>query len=78
MSEINLKKYMVEANQVQAKIRREKLKKRKERTHQLIQKGALLEKYFSLQDTSPEDTEIFLKALKEKNEAGTKLLLRKK
>lgn len=46
MSEINLKKYMVEANQVQAKIRREKLKKRKERTHQLIQKGALLEKYF--------------------------------
>ena len=78
MSEINLKKYMVEANQVQAKIRREKLKKGKERTHQLIQKGALLEKYFSLQDTSPEDTEIFLKALKEKNEAGTKLLLRKK
>jgi len=36
MSEINLKKYMVEANQVQAKIRREKLKKRKERTHQLM------------------------------------------
>ena len=54
---------------------------RKERTRRLIQKGALLEKYFDVGHLSPEETEEFLKVFaayvvahtpekfKEKNEA---------
>lgn len=36
---------------------------RRERTHRLIQKGALLEKYFSIEHLSVEDTEKLLKKL---------------
>lgn len=38
-----------------------KLKKRKERTRKLIQKGALLEKYFNIENLSVEETEELLK-----------------
>ena len=34
---------------------------RKKRTHRLIQKGALLEKYFEIEDFSIQDTEEILK-----------------
>jgi ABC-type phosphate transport system auxiliary subunit len=34
---------------------------RKERTRRLIQKGALLEKYFDVEHLTPEETEEFLK-----------------
>lgn len=66
MSKHNLKTDIQKYNQLHNQIRREKEKERKQRTHQLIQKGALLEKYFNLQEVSPEDTEVFLKNLKEK------------
>ncbi|GEQ33606.1 hypothetical protein B795N_14880 [Marinilactibacillus psychrotolerans] len=36
---------------------------RKERTHRLIQKGALLEKYFDIKHLSIDDTEKLLKKL---------------
>ena len=40
---------------------REKKRQRKERTHCLIQIGALSEKYFDMKDVKPIDYEIFLK-----------------
>lgn len=53
-------------NELKRKIQLEKNRARKERTHRLIQKGALVEKYFDLQETSPEETEIFLKKIKKR------------
>ena len=46
---------IVEKNRLQLEIQREKEKERKQRTRRLIQKGALLEKYFNLEDLSVED-----------------------
>ena|GEM_PF-1994678 len=40
---------------------REKKRQRKERTHRLIQIGALSEKYFGLTDIEPVNYEVFLK-----------------
>jgi len=40
---------------------KEKKRQRKERTHRLIQIGALSEKYFDVRDIQPSDYEIFLK-----------------
>ena len=39
----------------------ESTKKRKERTRKLIQKGALLDKYFEIENLSIDETEDFLK-----------------
>ncbi|MFW3505523.1 hypothetical protein ACN68I_06975 [Aerococcus viridans] len=66
MSENNLKQNLAETNRLQAQIKREKIKQRKLRTRRLIQKGALLEKYFNLENSSPDETELFLKQLKQK------------
>ncbi|MCT0052283.1 hypothetical protein [Lactococcus lactis] len=41
----------------------ESTKKRKERTRKLIQKGALLDKYFDTENLSIDETEDFLKIL---------------
>ena len=67
MNENNLKQNLAETNRLQAQIKREKIKQRKLRTRRLIQKGALLEKYFNLENSSPDETELFLKQLKQKN-----------
>ena len=67
MSENNLKQNLAETNRLQAQIKREKIKQRKLRTRRLIQKGALLEKYFNLENSSPDETELFLKQLIQKN-----------
>lgn len=48
MNENNLKQNLAETNRLQAQIKREKIKQRKLRTRRLIQKGALLEKYFTI------------------------------
>ncbi|WP_048729916.1 hypothetical protein [Carnobacterium sp. 1290_CSPC] len=66
MDENNLKQNLAENNRLQAQIKREKIKQRKLRTRRLIQKGALLEKYFNLENSSPDETELFLKQLKQK------------
>lgn len=57
------KQLQQQLNQEKLQLQKEKQRARKERTHRLIQKGALLEKYFDLYETSVEDTEIFLKKL---------------
>lgn len=67
MNENNLKQNLAETNRLQAQIKREKIKQRKLRTRRLIQKGALLEKYFNLENSSPDETELFLKQLIQKN-----------
>lgn len=66
MTEYNIKKKIQEMNRIELEIKRQKEKDRKERTRRLIQKGALLEKYFDLESTSVDETEIFLKELKKK------------
>lgn len=66
MTEYNIKKRIQEMNRIELEIKRQKEKDRKERTRRLIQKGALLEKYFDLESTSVDETEIFLKELKKK------------
>lgn len=48
-------------NRINQKEQSENYRKRKERTRLLIQKGALLEKYFNISDLSLEDTEKILK-----------------
>lgn len=82
-----------ELKTIEAKIEKLKIQKRllkaqaeenidrKERTRRLIQKGALVEKYFDIEHLTPEETEEFLqvfaayvvahtpKKFKEKNEA---------
>lgn len=66
MTEKTYKQLQQQLNTQELKLQREKQRSRKERTHRLIQKGALLEKYFDLYETSVEDTEIFLKELSNK------------
>ena len=48
---------------------------RKQRTRRLIQKGALLEKYFEIAHLSPEETEEFLKVFSEYVKANTPMKL---
>lgn len=62
------KELQQQLNNERLQLQKEKQRARKERTHRLIQKGALLEKYFNLYETSVEDTETFLKDLKNKTE----------
>lgn len=63
MAEKTYKELQQQLNNERLQLQKEKQRARKERTHRLIQKGALLEKYFGLYETSVEDTEIFLKKL---------------
>ncbi|HDG6021822.1 MULTISPECIES: hypothetical protein [Staphylococcaceae] len=55
-SELQAKK-----NQLELDINRYNFNDRKQRTRRLIQKGALLEKYFECDNLSPEETEELLK-----------------
>lgn len=55
-SELKAKK-----NQLELDINRYNFNDRKQRTRRLIQKGALLEKYFECANLSPEETEELLK-----------------
>ncbi|MCE5086043.1 hypothetical protein [Mammaliicoccus sciuri] len=55
-SELKAKK-----NQLELDINRYNFNDRKQRTRRLIQKGALLEKYFECDNLSPEETEELLK-----------------
>ncbi|WP_205347860.1 hypothetical protein [Staphylococcus aureus] len=48
-------------NQLELEINRSNFNDRKQRTRRLIQKGALLEKYFECENLSPEETEELLK-----------------
>ena len=52
-----------EAKIERTELQRNRLKNidRKERAHRLIQKGALLEKYFEAEELTPEETEELLK-----------------
>lgn len=60
MSDLDIKKKEQEIRRLQRKIQRDSEKLRKERTHRLIQKGAMLEAYFDMRDTSIEETEKIL------------------
>jgi len=65
-----IKQKQAELNRINKQIQLEKNRQRKKRTHRLIQKGALLEKYFNLQNISVEKTEDYLKYLKEKTKGS--------
>lgn len=65
MPNTDIKKLITEKNRIELEIRREKEQQRKNRTRRLIRKGALLEKYFSIEHLNVEETEVFLKRLKE-------------
>lgn len=66
MTQHNIKKLIAEKNKLDLQIEREKEQQRKDRTRRLIRKGALLEKYFNIEELTVEETEIFLKELLEK------------
>ncbi|TLQ07046.1 hypothetical protein FEZ48_07835 [Marinilactibacillus psychrotolerans] len=66
MTQHNIKKLIAEKNKLDLQIKREKEQQRKDRTRRLIRKGALLEKYFNIEELTVEETEIFLKELLEK------------
>lgn len=60
MMKLDIKKKEQELNRLKQQEQREKNKRRKERTHRLITKGALLEKYFEAEDLSIDETEKLL------------------
>lgn len=60
MSDLDIKKKEQEIRRLQRQIQRDSEQLRKERTHRLIQKGAMLEAYFDMRDTSIEETEKIL------------------
>lgn len=60
MDKLDVKKKVQELNRLKQQEQREKTKRRKERTHRLITKGALLEKYFDIADFSIDETEALL------------------
>ncbi|MGH2083338.1 hypothetical protein PML80_09960 (plasmid) [Aerococcus urinaeequi] len=62
----NIKKSFQELNLIQQQIQREKIRERKERTRRLIQKGALAEKYFQIENLTPDETELFFKKIIQK------------
>jgi len=66
MSQHNIKKTVAEKNRLELEIQREKERQRKARTRRLIRKGALLEKYFDIEELSVEETELFLKQVLKK------------
>lgn len=57
MSNSDIKKKEQEIRRLQRQMQRDSERLRKERTHRLIQKGALLEAYFDMRDSSIEETE---------------------
>ena len=57
MSNLDIKKKEQEIRRLQRQMQRDSERLRKERTHRLIQKGALLEAYFGMRDSSIEETE---------------------
>ena len=57
MSNLDIKKKEQEIRQLQRQMQKDSERLRKERTHRLIQKGALLEAYFDMRDSSIEETE---------------------
>jgi len=59
-----------EINNIELSLQRQKEKERKARTHRLIQKGALAEKYFEISDLSPDETETFFKKVLNKLNKG--------
>ena len=72
----NLDKLVQQKNELEKKIQKNELlmkqkkfyesnKERKLRTRKLIQKGALLDKYFDIDNLSVDDTESFLKTFAE-------------
>lgn len=63
MDKLDVKKKEQELNRLKQQEQREMIKKRKERTHRLITKGALLEKYFDIADFSIDETEALLRDL---------------
>ncbi|MFV8253136.1 hypothetical protein ACRCJZ_08635 [Aerococcus urinaeequi] len=62
----NIKKSFQELNRIQQQIQREKIRERKQRTRRLIQKGALAEKYFQIENLTPDETELFFKKIIQK------------
>ncbi|MGE7365452.1 hypothetical protein ACQKKE_02240 [Desemzia incerta] len=60
MNHLDIQKKEQEIRRLQRQMQRDLEKLRKERTHRLIQKGALLEAYFDMRDTSVEETEKIL------------------
>lgn len=60
MSNLDIQKKEQEIRRLQRQMQRDSERLRKERTHRLIQKGALLESYFDMRDTSVEETEKIL------------------
>lgn len=62
----SIKKSFQELNRIQQQIQREKIRERKERTRRLIQKGALAEKYFQIENLTPDETELFFKKIIQK------------
>jgi len=63
MDNLNIKKKEQELNRLKRDMQRDTQKDRKERTHNLIKKGAMLESYFDIKDLSVEETENLLKEL---------------
>ena len=57
MSNFDIKKKEQEIRRLQRQMQKDSERLRKERTHRLIQKGALLEAYFDMKDSSIEETE---------------------
>ena len=62
----NIKKSFQELNHIQQQIQREQIRERKQRTRRLIQKGALAEKYFQIENLTPDETELFFKKIIQK------------
>lgn len=60
-----IKKLEQEKNRLERSLSRDNHEERKKRTRRLIQKGALLEKYFEAEHLSVEETEELLKMFAE-------------
>lgn len=63
MNNHSIKENIQEKNRLKRQIQLNKKKQRKLRTHRLIQKGALAEKYLNVKDLSVKDTELFFKKI---------------
>ncbi|MCA9766993.1 MAG: DUF3847 domain-containing protein [Carnobacterium sp.] len=63
MENFNVKKKEQELNRLKRDLQRDTQKERKERTHNLIKKGAMLESFFDIKNLSILETESLLKEL---------------
>lgn len=63
MGNFNVKKKVQELNRLKRDLQRDTQKERKERTHNLIKKGAMLESFFDIKNLSVLETESLLKEL---------------